>query len=110
MREVAPLIRREALRALELDPSETVPHFLPGRGSACTTTIGPEAARHFQLAMASPPVPAEAHWAYAAFYLSVFGRFEESTAEMRRAVEQDPLSVLWRGILMGHLVCAGEIR
>ena len=27
---------------------------------------------------------------------------------MRRAVEQDPLSVLWRGILMGHLVCAGK--
>ena len=27
---------------------------------------------------------------------------------MRRAVEQDPLSVLWRGILMAHLVCAGR--
>ncbi len=67
-----------------------------------------EAGRQFQLAMASPSVPAEAHWAYAALYLSVFGRFEESTAEMRRAVEQDPLSVLWRGILMGHLVCAGK--
>ena len=74
----------------------------------CTTTIGPEAARQFQLAMASPSVPAEAHWAYAALYLSTFGRFEESTAQMRRAVEQDPLSVLWRGILMGHLVCAGR--
>ena len=43
-----------------------------------------------------------------ALYLSTFGRFEESAAEMRRAVEQDPLSVLWRGVLMGHLVCAGR--
>ena len=56
--------------------------------------------------MASPSVPAEAYWAYGAFYLSTFGRFEESTAQMRHAVERDPLSVLWRGILMGHLVCA----
>ncbi len=27
---------------------------------------------------------------------------------MRRAVEQDPLSVMWRGVLMGHLVNAGR--
>ncbi len=26
------------------------------------------------------------------------------------AVERDPLSVLWRGILMGHLVCAGRFE
>jgi tetratricopeptide (TPR) repeat protein len=41
-------------------------------------------------------------------YLSTFGRFEESAAEMRRAVEQDPLSIIWRGILMAHLVCGGK--
>lgn len=62
----------------------------------------------FGLAKMSPSAPAEAHWTYAALYLSTFGRFEESSAEMRRAVEQDPLSVLWRGVLSGHLVCAGR--
>ena len=108
MPEVAPLIRREARRALELDPFETDPHFLLGAVAAVHDYDWPEAAREFQLAMASPSVPAEAHWAYASLYLSTFGRFEESTAEMRRAVEQDPLSVLWRGVLMGHLVCAGR--
>jgi tetratricopeptide (TPR) repeat protein len=108
MPDVAPLIRQEALRALELDPFEAVPHFLLGAVAAVHDYDWTEAARQFQLAMASPSVPAEAHWAYAALYLSTFGRFEESTAEMRRAVEQDPLSVLWRGILMGHLVCAGR--
>ena len=108
MPEVAPLIRREARRALELDPFETDPHFLLGAVAAVHDYDWPEAARQFQLAMASPSVPAEAHWAYASLYLSTFGRFEESTAEMRRAVEQDPLSVMWRGILMGHLVCAGR--
>jgi serine/threonine-protein kinase len=108
MREVAPWIRREAGRALELDPFETDPHFLLGAVAAAHDYDWPEAARQFHLAMASPSVPAEAHWAYASLYLSTFGRFEESTAEMRRAVEKDPLSVNWRGILMGHLVCAGK--
>ena len=106
MPDVAPLIRQEALRALELDPFETAPHFLLGAVAAAHDYDWGEAARHFQLAMASPAVPAEAHWAYAALYLSTFGRFEESTAQMQRAVERDPLSALWRGILMGHLVCA----
>ena len=27
---------------------------------------------------------------------------------MRRAVEKDPLNVIWRGILIAHLVCAGR--
>src|SRR5262249_47682451 len=67
-----------------------------------------EAAREFELAMTSPSVPAEAHWAYASFCYEPFGRFEESTAEMRRAGEKDPLSVIWGGTLVGHLVCAGK--
>jgi serine/threonine-protein kinase len=104
--EVAHLIRREARRALEIDPLESEPHFLLGAVAAAHDYNWAEAAREFQLAMAGPSVPAEAHWAYAALYLSTFGRFEESTAEMRRAVEQDPLSVTWRGILVSHLVCA----
>jgi TolB-like protein/Tfp pilus assembly protein PilF len=108
MPEVAPLVRREARRALELDPFETDPHFLLGAVAAANDYSWLEAAREFQLTMTSPSVSAEAHWAYASLYLSTLGRFEESTAEMRRAVEQDPLSVSWRGILMGHLVCAGK--
>jgi eukaryotic-like serine/threonine-protein kinase len=108
MREVAPLIRREARRALEMDPFETDPHFLLGSVAAAHDYNWPEAAREFQSAMASPSVPAEARWTYASLYLSAFGRFEESTAEMRRAVEQDPLNVSWRGILVAHLVCAGK--
>ena len=75
MPDVAPLIRREALRALELDPFETDPHFLLGAVAAVHDYDWTEAARQFQLAMASPSVPAEAHWAYAALYLSAFGRF-----------------------------------
>ena len=108
MGEVAPLIRREALRALEMEPFEADPHFLLGAVAAAHDYNWPEALREFQSAMGNSSVPAEARWAYASLYLSTFGRFEESSAEIRRAVEQDPLNVSWRGILVAHLVCAGR--
>jgi tetratricopeptide (TPR) repeat protein len=108
IREVEPLIRREALKSLELDPSETEPHFLLASLASVHDYNWPEAAREFQLSLAGSSPPAEAHWAYAALYLGTFGRFEESSAEMRRGVEQDPLNVNWRGVLMGHLINAGK--
>jgi len=108
MKEVAPLIRREARLALELDPFETDPHYLLGSIAAVHDYDWPEAAREFQLAMASASVPAETHWGYASLYLQPFGRFEESTVQMRRAVEQDPLNVNFRGVLMAHLLCAAR--
>ena len=106
--EIAPLVRREARRALELDPFETDPHFLLGAVAAANEYDWEESAREFELGMASPSVPAEAHWAYASFCLQPFGRFEDSIREMRRAVEKDPLSVQWRGVLMANLVLAGR--
>ena len=68
MKAVAPLIRREARSALELDPLETDPHYLLGSIAAVNDYNWPEAAREFQLAMASASVPAEAHWGYASLY------------------------------------------
>ncbi len=106
--EVASLVRLEARRALELDPFETDPHFLLGAVAAANDFDWLESAREFALAMASPSVPAEAHWAYASFNLQPFGRFEDSVREMRRAVEKDPLTVIWRGVLMANLVLAGR--
>jgi TolB-like protein/Tfp pilus assembly protein PilF len=107
MPQVAPLIRDEVRRALELDPFDTDPHYLLGAVAAVNDYNWPEAMREFELAMASSSVPAEAHWANGLRF-QPFGRFEESTAAVRRAVEKDPLSVLWRGVLMANLVCAGK--
>jgi eukaryotic-like serine/threonine-protein kinase len=105
MPEVAPLVRREARRALELDPFDTDPHFLLGAVAAANDYNWLGAAREFQLAMASPSVPAEGHWAYCCCCLQPFGRVEECILEMRRAVEKDPLCISWRGVLMAILVC-----
>ena len=108
IKELAPRIRREAVRSLELEPSEAGPHLLLGSLASAHDYNWQEAAKEFRLALAAPSPPAEAHWAYAALYLGVFGRFDESSAAMRRAVEQDPLNVNWRGVLVAHLVNAGR--
>jgi TolB-like protein/Tfp pilus assembly protein PilF/predicted Ser/Thr protein kinase len=103
LRELTPLIRAEALKALKLDPSETNPHSLLGAIAATYDYDWADAARHFEIAMSSPSVSAETRWAYASFYLQPLGRFRESVKEMRRAVEEDPLNVSWRSILGSHL-------
>ena len=46
------------------------------------------------------------HWAYASFFLTPWGRFEESVAEMQREVDRDPLNVPWRSVLSAHLIQA----
>jgi serine/threonine-protein kinase len=109
LREVAPLVRVEAQKALQLNPSEAGPHFLLGSLAAYEYNWN-ESAEHFRVAIAatSPStVPAYTRWAYAAFYLAPFGRFRESVAELQRAVEQDPLNASWRAILSSHLNEAG---
>jgi TolB-like protein/Tfp pilus assembly protein PilF len=103
LREVTPLIRAEALKALQLDPSETNPHALLGAIAAIHDYQWSDAAKHFEIAMSSRSISAETRWAYASFYLQPLGRFRESVAEMRRAVEEDPLNVSWRSILGSHL-------
>jgi serine/threonine-protein kinase len=104
---VAAAIRRKAQRALELDPLDSDPHFLLGAVAGLHDYDWGEAERELKIALASPSAPAEAHWVHACV-LSTFGRFEESAAEMRRTVELDPLTPLWRGILVAHLVCAAK--
>jgi serine/threonine-protein kinase len=107
LREVAPGIRRNAQRALELDPSEADSHFLLGAVAAWNDFHWEEAERELEVALASPSAPAEAHWVHACV-LQCLGRFGESTAAMRRAVELDPLHLSWRGVLIANLVCSGR--
>jgi serine/threonine-protein kinase len=104
--EIALLVRREARRALELDPFESEPHFLLGAVAAASDYDWQEAEKQFSLVKANPSVSAEAHWARASMSLQPFGFFDQSIAEMRLAVEKDPLTIIWRGVLMANLVLA----
>jgi TolB-like protein/Tfp pilus assembly protein PilF len=109
MREVAPFVRAEATHALELDPSNEQPRIVLG-GIALAHDYDWDAARaHFAAAMKAPNVPAYARWIYGSLYLHALGRFDESVAELQRAVEQDPLNATWHGILAAHLEIAGRL-
>ena len=41
------------------------------------------------------------------FYLQRWDAFHEAVAQMRQAVEHDPLNVVWRDVLGSHLTHAG---
>jgi tetratricopeptide (TPR) repeat protein len=109
MREVAPFVRAEATRALELDPSNEQPRFLLGAIALAHDYDWDAARAHFAASMSGANVPGHARWIYASLYLHALGRFDESSAEMARAVEQDPLNATWHGILAAHLVAAGRL-
>jgi tetratricopeptide (TPR) repeat protein len=108
LRDLAPTIRAEAHRALALNPSDPQPHILLGSVAAAHDYDWNEAADRFRDALRATPVSADTRWAYATVYLSPFGRFEESAAEMQRAVDHDPLNAVWRAVWSDLLACAGK--
>ena len=108
LRDLAPMIRAEAQRALALNPSDPQPHILLGSVAAAHDYDWNEAADRFRDALRATPASADTRWAYATVYLSAFGRFDESAAEMERAVERDPLNAVWRAVWSDHLACAGK--
>jgi eukaryotic-like serine/threonine-protein kinase len=108
MREVAPLVRSQAQRALDLDPTDARPRFLLGAMALAHDYDWTTAHDHFEASMNLPNISADARWIYGSLYLGPLGRFEESTDQMRRAVEQDPLNATWRAIWAAHLIHAGR--
>ena len=101
---VAPRIRALAERALSIEPSEPDPRFLLGSVAAAHDYDWAESLSQFRASFAGPTVSADARWAYTSLYLQPLRYHRESVAEMRLAVEQDPLNISWRAILASHLV------
>ena len=102
MTEVAPLIRTEARRALDLDPSESSPHFLLGTVAAAHDYDWTAAGEHFAKALSARFVSGDARFAYSAYYLRPLGRHEEAVEQLQRAVDEDPLNIIWRAMLGGE--------
>ena len=97
--EAADLIRSEARLALALDPAETNPHAVLGGVAAALDYDWSSAAEHFRKAVSGRSVSADSRWAHACLYLLALGRRREAMEEMRRAVDQNPLNVVWRAVL-----------
>jgi serine/threonine protein kinase/tetratricopeptide (TPR) repeat protein len=101
------LVRTEARRALDLDPELSEAHVLLGM-VACAFYDWPVAEREFQLAMAREPVAPWARDNYSAFYLLQVGRVAEAGGAIERALQEDPLNLIFRIHWGAYLIAAGR--
>src|ERR1700730_1456403 len=91
-RESAPEAKAAAIKALVLDPRLGEAHAIPGQLKSHYDFDFPGAQREFLKAIELNPNYANAHLYYAGGYLTPMGRHGEAIAEMKKALELDPLS------------------
>jgi TolB-like protein len=89
-----PKAKDAALKALELDRTLGEAHAALGMTLFAYDLNFAEASREFQRAIELNPNYATAHQWYAECGLIPFGKFDEAVAEVKRALELDPLSVI----------------
>ena len=106
----APLARASAERALALNPSDPRPRFVVAGVEVAHDYRWRSAEDHFRAARTAPDISPDARWIYSSVYLAALGRFDEATAEMGRAVEQDPLNAMWRGIWAATYLNGGNAQ
>jgi TolB-like protein/Tfp pilus assembly protein PilF len=98
-KDCIPLAKAAATRALEIDP------LLPQAHSALADSLAlydwnwTESERHFKKALELDPNIAYTHIAYGLDYLAAMGKADEVVAELQRAVELEPLSMLNNSVL-----------
>jgi TolB-like protein/DNA-binding winged helix-turn-helix (wHTH) protein/Tfp pilus assembly protein PilF len=90
--EAAPKALEAASRALSLDETLADAHCALGFVKSHYEYDWPAAQREFRRAIELEPNNAYAHLFYSNSYLSPLGHHEEAIAEMRRAMDLDPLS------------------
>jgi TolB-like protein/Tfp pilus assembly protein PilF/predicted Ser/Thr protein kinase len=100
--DVMPLARAAEERALRVDPALPEAHALLGvcAGGFAHDWIGAE--REWRLAMAREPISRDVRFWYGNHYLLPIGRLAEAVDTMARALEEDPLNLLYR-----HLYARG---
>jgi tetratricopeptide (TPR) repeat protein len=91
-----PLVRREAAKALEIDPSLPEGHALLGMVAALYDYDWTRAADHFTLAIASDSVPCTVRQQYGLYYLLPVGRYAEAAEQCAHALREDPLDLMGR--------------
>jgi len=106
--EGMPLVRACALKALDLDPLLPEAHAMMGVVAAVYDYDWKNAERLFRLAMGRDPVPPEVHQWYGHFYLAPMGRPEDAVEELERALQEDPLNLMFHLILANCLRVAGR--
>jgi len=92
-KEASPQARAAITKAMEIDPDLPEAHAVTAMIATTDEWDYPKAEREYQKAIELGPNLAITHYRYGWTYLSAVGRHEEAIAEMRRAMELEPLSV-----------------
>ena len=91
-KDSSPKAKAAALKALELDPDLAEAHAALGLVKSHYDFDFPGAQQEFEKAIQLNPNYANAHLFYSGGYYTVMGQHENAIAEMRKALELDPLS------------------
>jgi serine/threonine-protein kinase len=106
--EALPMVRSQAQKALELDPSLPEAHAMLGVVAAALDHDWKEAERRFILATAPDPVPINVRFPYALGYLLQVGRPAEALRQLELGLREDPLNLTLRLNRAGCLAAAGR--
>jgi len=107
-KESAPKARVAAVKALELDPQLADAHAALGLVLSHYDFDFPGAQREFLRAIELNPNYSTAHLFYSGAYLTPMGRHQEAIAEMKKALELDPLSLSLNNIMGKTYHWAGD--
>jgi TolB-like protein len=108
-REVMPLARTEALKALELFPADAMAHSLLGAIAGSLEFDWAESRRRIDLALSIEPVPPMVRSGSANYY-ACLGQFDEALEQMKIALDQDPLNLLLRQMVATTLNDVGNFN
>jgi tetratricopeptide (TPR) repeat protein len=106
--QAMPVVRSQAQKALELDPSLPEGHAMLGYVAAVFEYDWKEAESRLRLALARDPVPAFVRIVYAMDYLLPIGRPAEALQQIELGLQEDPLNLLQRYRRATCLAAAGR--
>lgn len=106
-RELMPKAKVAALRALELDETQSEAHAALAYVATCYEWDWDTADRHFRRALELNPSNATAHHWYS-IYLAATGRLAQSIDEMHAARELDPAALMLRSAMGVRLFTARD--
>ncbi|HKW33338.1 MAG TPA: winged helix-turn-helix domain-containing protein [Candidatus Acidoferrum sp.] len=107
-KESYPEAKAAATKALVLDPELAEAHAALGVVKSHYDFDFPGAQREFLKAIELSPNYANAHLFYSGAYLTPMGRHEEAIAEMKKALELDPLSLPLNNYMGNAYLWAGD--
>jgi serine/threonine-protein kinase len=93
-KEAFPQAKAAIAKALKLDPDLPEAHTVAGYIASGFDWDWAEAERHFKRSLELDPNLAITHYRYGFTYLTALGRHDEAIAEMKKAMELEPLSLI----------------